>query len=136
MQAQLMQVKAQIASNNLEANQWQTGMISNPCINNINMQTPVFQNQRCSGGLEAVNNNNNISNNISYMNMNPISPQSSLESIDQQQSNMSDGMSMMMAMHELGAVIHTKAEGIIGKKRPHGDVGELQEMALRMMRDY
>ena len=131
MQAQLMQVKAQMASSNLEVNQWEGGVISNPCINNINMQTPLFQNQSCPGGSEAVNNNNVGNNNY----MNPISPQSSLESIDQQQSMSIDGMPMVMAMHELGAVIQTKAEGIIGKKRPHGDMSELQELALRMMRN-
>lgn len=121
-----------MASSNLEVNQWEGRMISNPCINNINMQTPLFQNQSCPGRSEAVNNNNNVGNN-NYMN--PISPQSSLESIDQQRSMSIDGMSMVMAMHELGAVIQTRAEGIIGKKRPHGDMSELQELALRMMRN-
>lgn len=44
---------------------------------------------------------------------------------------------MIMAMHDVIAsgVIQPKSEGIIGKKRSLNDMGELQELAIRMMRN-
>lgn len=127
LQAQLMQVKAQLGNTlvdtrNLE-NQWQ-GQISFPTI-----QT-ALQNQN----QITPNYNNTPNNHTNYAN--PISPQSSLESIDQQQGS-DGGMSMIMAMHDVIAsgVIQPKSEGIIGKKRSLNDMGELQELAIRMMRN-
>ncbi|KAA8550775.1 hypothetical protein F0562_002459 [Nyssa sinensis] len=103
LQAQLMQVKAQLAQNltdsrNVE-NQWPANMAAG-------MQTfPAY--------------------NPTYMNS--ISPQSSLESVDHN----IDGLGMQE--------IRSRAEPSFqrfSKKRPsQNDLGELQELALRMMRN-
>lgn len=99
LQAQLMQVKTQLA-HNIENNQ---------CQGNININVGgQHMNQFCP----------------SY-NMNPISPQSSLESIDH--SSINDGSSREdFSFHACS------------KKRSYynnNDLGELQEIALRMMRN-
>jgi len=60
--------------------------------------------------------------------MNPISPQSSLESIDH--SSINDGMSMQDIQSREDFQIHAKERGYNSN-----DLGELQELALRMMRN-
>jgi len=93
LQAQLMQVKAQLAQNLMENNNQQWG-----------------GNQSVAG--EAMNHHP-----FCPTYMNPISPQSSLESIDH--SSMNDGMSMQD----------------IQSRDKNNELGELQELALRMMRN-
>ncbi|XP_010679216.3 LOB domain-containing protein 16 [Beta vulgaris subsp. vulgaris] len=127
LQAQLMQVKGQLANKNME-NQWTTTTTLEG--NNQNylagIQAGVFQTQ--SG---VTNNSSNYMNNN-----NPISsPQSSLDSVDHHQNVTNDVGMMVMAMQDYGGVIQPKTEGIIGKKRSLDDMGELQELALRMMRN-
>ncbi|KMT10335.1 hypothetical protein BVRB_5g120850 [Beta vulgaris subsp. vulgaris] len=127
LQAQLMQVKGQLANKNME-NQWTTTTTLEG--NNQNylagIQAGVFQTQ--SG---VTNNSSNYMNNN-----NPISsPQSSLDSVDHHQNVTNDVGMMVMAMQDYGGVIQAKTEGIIGKKRSLDDMGELQELALRMMRN-
>ncbi|BFG43016.1 hypothetical protein CerSpe_292900 [Prunus speciosa] len=106
LQAQLMQVKAQLAhqslvdSRNIESTQW-------------------------PGNVNGVT---NFPNYPSYMN--PISPQSSLESIDH---NCSD---IAMNMQEIQSSRDDFSYQACSKKRPYnGDLGELQALALRMMRN-
>ncbi|XP_074315826.1 LOB domain-containing protein 16-like [Silene latifolia] len=120
LQAQLMQAKAQLANNlvdncnNIE-NQWSGASMHN---NNYPSIQPPFQSQSC---LTSSTTTIPIQN---YINT-PISPQSSLDSIDQQQGS-----------HDhYGGVIQHKLEGIVGKKRSLNEMGELQELALRMMRN-
>lgn len=123
-----MQVKGQLANKSME-NQWTTTTTTTLEGNNQNylagIQAGVFQTQ--SG---VTNNSSN------YMNNNPISsPQSSLDSVDHHQNVTNDVGMMVMAMQDYGGVIQAKTEGIIGKKRSLDDMGELQELALRMMRN-
>ncbi|XP_057438569.1 LOB domain-containing protein 16-like [Lotus japonicus] len=95
LQAQLMQVKAQLAQKNLNMeNHWPGNVAGQP------------MNPFCPS------------------NMDPISPQSSLDSIDH---NMQDFHS-----RENNFSLHA-----CSKKRTHNnnDLGELQELALRMMRN-
>lgn len=108
LQAQLMQVKAQLTQNLVESRNIE---------NNHHLQ----------------GNNNNVTGQL--MNhpfcptyMNPISPQSSLESIDH--SSINDGMSMQDIQSREDFQIQAK-------ERPYNnnDLGELQELALRMMRN-
>ncbi|MED6187137.1 hypothetical protein PIB30_073573 [Stylosanthes scabra] len=120
LQAQLMQVKAQLAQNQIESsrnieNQWTGGNV---------------------GG--AMNNNNPFGHHTNYMNY-PVSPQSSLESIDHHSNNINDGTGNNM--HD------TRPEDFINsfqqpcsKRRSYNnttndELGELQELALRMMRN-
>ncbi|XP_021768616.1 LOB domain-containing protein 16-like [Chenopodium quinoa] len=120
LQAQLVQVKAQLANNlvdnrnnNME-NQWTTATATtaiqgNNCHNYPTIQTSVFQTQSCPTITTTTRvDNNDINNNYRMM---------------------------IMAMQDYGGVISAKSEGIIGKKRSHNDMGELQELALRMMRN-
>ncbi|KAK7336848.1 hypothetical protein VNO77_17398 [Canavalia gladiata] len=109
LQAQLMQVKAQLAQNMMESrnieNQWQG--------NNNNVGGQGMNNPFCP----------------TYMN--PISPQSSLESIDH--SSMNDGMGMQDIQSREDFSFQASS-----KKRSsynNNDLGELQELALRMMRN-
>lgn len=127
MQAQLMQAKAQLA----------TGLI-----NNSNATTHLENHQ---WRLLATNINNNNNNNFvgnqqhyshgSYTPNHPISPQSSLESIDQVgdanfgvkvENNYTQDCQILMQHYQP-----------CGKKRLHEDdaMGELQELAFRMMRN-
>ncbi|KAH1078106.1 hypothetical protein AAZX31_19G149000 [Glycine max] len=108
LQAQLMQVKAQLAQNlvesrNIESNHQWTG-------NNNSVSGQPMNHPFCP----------------TYMN--PISPQSSLESIDH--SSINDGMSMQDIQSREDFQIQAK-------ERPYNnnDLGELQELALRMMRN-
>ncbi|XP_074315757.1 LOB domain-containing protein 16-like [Silene latifolia] len=123
LQAQLMQAKAQLSNNQvhnhtMDQNQWSAH-------HNFVGVPPTTT----TATVTAQN----------YVN-NPISsPQSSLDSIDYQQCGHGHGhghdhMDMVeMAMHDFGGVIQAKNEGIIGKKRSHDDIGELEELAIRMM---
>ncbi|KAI4301130.1 hypothetical protein L6164_034442 [Bauhinia variegata] len=104
LQAQLMQVKAQLAQNQIESrnteNQWAGnvgGQAGNPFCANY---------------------------------MNPISPQSSLESIDH---SINEGMSMP----DMQSCREDFSFQPYSKKRSYNDndLGELQELALRMMRN-
>ncbi|XP_014495661.1 LOB domain-containing protein 16 [Vigna radiata var. radiata] len=101
LQAQLMQVKAQLAQNLMESRSME---------NNNNQWAG---NQSVAG--EAMNHP------FCPTYMNPISPQSSLESIDH--SSMNDGMSMQD--------IQSREE----RAYKNNELGELQELALRMMRN-
>ncbi|KAL6338195.1 hypothetical protein AAG906_015159 [Vitis piasezkii] len=98
LQAQLMQLKAQLANNmgNLE-NQWQGNVSGAPSFQNF----PAY--------------------------MNSVSPQCSLESIDRN----SDGM----AMQDIQSRDEFSFQTCSRKRPPHNDLGELQELALRMMRN-
>ncbi|KAJ9696890.1 hypothetical protein PVL29_008891 [Vitis rotundifolia] len=98
LQAQLMQLKAQLANNmgNLE-NQWQGNVSGAPSFQNF----PAY--------------------------MNSVSPQCSLESIDHN----SDGM----AMQDIQSRDEFSFQTCLRKRPPHNDLGELQELALRMMRN-
>ncbi|XP_047159451.1 LOB domain-containing protein 16-like [Vigna umbellata] len=98
LQAQLMQVKAQLAQNLMESR---------------NMEN---NNHEWAG-------NHSVAMNHPFCPtyMNPISPQSSLESIDH--SSMNDGMSMQD--------IQSREE----RAYNNNELGELQELALRMMRN-
>lgn len=60
--------------------------------------------------------------------MNPISPQSSLESIDH--SSINDGMNMQDIQSREDFPIQAKE-----RSYNYNDLGELQELALRMMRN-
>ncbi|KAL9243014.1 hypothetical protein vseg_016956 [Gypsophila vaccaria] len=114
LQAQLMQAKALLTNNN--------GNIGNQCYeasllehnnnNNYSSIQPLYHHfQSC---LTTTMSTPPMQN---YINT-PISPQSSLDSIDQQEVNS-----------------YAKTQGIIGKKRSLYDMGELEELALRMMRN-
>uniref|UniRef100_A0A803LFE2 LOB domain-containing protein n=1 Tax=Chenopodium quinoa TaxID=63459 RepID=A0A803LFE2_CHEQI len=96
LQAQLVQVKAQLANN---------------LVDNRNS----MENQWTTAATTAIEGNNN--------------------SIDQQNVSRDHQGMMIMAMQDYGGAISAKSEGIIGKKRSHNDMGELQELALRMMRN-
>ncbi|KAL2934733.1 LOB domain-containing protein 16 [Bienertia sinuspersici] len=145
LQAQLIQVKTQLANTPVDNNrsmdhQWTSARVAGN--NNIsstgtipNIQNATFQNQSCPTSTTTtarVANNHSYMNNNNINNNNPISPQSSLDSIDQIQDH---GM-MIMAMQDYGGVVQPKNEGIIGKKRSHNDMGELEELAFRMMGNY
>ncbi|OIW11270.1 hypothetical protein TanjilG_28361 [Lupinus angustifolius] len=107
LQAQLMQVKSQLAqdmveSRNIENHQWPSG--------NVSGQQGQPMNPFCH--------------------MNPISPQSSLESIDHS-NNINDGMVMQDIQRRDDFSFQA-----CSKKRSHNnDLCELQEIALRMMRN-
>ncbi|XP_027352961.1 LOB domain-containing protein 16-like [Abrus precatorius] len=108
LQAQLMQVKAQLAQNLMESR-------------NIEKQWPGNNNV---AGLPM--NSSFCPNNY----MNPISPQSSMESIDHNSIN--DGMGMQDIQSREDFSFQASS-----KKRSYNnhDLGELQELALRMMRN-
>ncbi|XP_057744793.1 LOB domain-containing protein 16-like [Arachis stenosperma] len=121
LQAQLMQVKAQLAHQNMQNhhNQWNN--------NNIGVgQTLLFNNY---------NNNNNqfcpTNNDINYM----PSPQScSLDESIDQSSIISDGiMSMLSTVEDFSFQACSKR---ISSSYNDSDLSELQELALRMMRNY
>ncbi|PON62588.1 Lateral organ boundaries domain containing protein [Parasponia andersonii] len=122
LQAQLMQAKAQLAQNFIDHsrsvennNQW-VGF------NNVN------------NGSSGANLSNFYVNN-NYMNY-PISPQSSLDSVDQNGSDL-----IMNAQHhqEIQSGRPNSEDYLVqacSRKRPNnGDLGELQALALRMMRN-
>lgn len=139
LQAQLVQAKSQLANtlvdNRSIENQWTTTTTTTTNGNYPGIiQTAGFQTQSCPTTTTTTNRNNNNNNNY-INNNNPISPQSSLDSIDQQNVSHDHHGMMVMAMQDYGGVIQAKSEGIIGKKRTHNDMGELQELALRMMRN-
>ncbi|XP_028765523.1 LOB domain-containing protein 16 [Neltuma alba] len=100
LQAQLMQVKAQLAQKNL-------------------MESRKLEN------LSAGNHNIVSDQAMNAYNTNPISPQSSLESIDH---NIGDGINMQD--------IRSREEFPFPKRRSYNnDLGELHQLALRMMRN-
>ena len=103
-----MQVKAQLAQNQMNSrnleNQWP---------GNVGGQAPI--NPFC-----ATNN---------YMN--PISPQSSLESIDH---SISDGMCSMQDIQSRSEDF-SLIEACSKRRSYNNEMGELQELALRMMRN-
>lgn len=74
----------------------------------------------------------NVSGAPSFQNfpgyMNSVSPQCSLESIDHN----SDGM----AMQDIQSRDEFSFQTCSRKRPPHNDLGELQELALRMMRNW
>ncbi|KAK9704900.1 hypothetical protein RND81_07G018700 [Saponaria officinalis] len=127
LQAQLMQAKAQVANingNNMGNHQWSEASLLDHNNNNNSSIQPLFHSQSCLITTTTMS-TTPIQN---YINTS-ISPQSSLDSIDQQQSNNNN--------HDdhFGGVIHAKNEGITGKKRTLYDMGELEELAFRMMRN-
>ncbi|XP_061354016.1 LOB domain-containing protein 16-like [Gastrolobium bilobum] len=106
LQTQVMQMKAQLAQNLME-----TRNIENQWPGNVAGQS---MNPFC----------------LSH-NMNPISPQSSLESIDH--SSINDGI----GMQDIQSREDNFSFQACSKRRSYGnnDLGELQELALRMMRN-
>ncbi|KAL9227579.1 hypothetical protein vseg_003253 [Gypsophila vaccaria] len=127
LQAQVMQAKAQVANYNhgMEYQFCDTSRGHNNNHNASNIQPTLFHSQSC------------LTQNYVTTPTNISSPQSSIESIDQQHQQQGDHMHMMaIAMQDYGrGVIQGKSEGIIGKKRSHNDMSELQELAFRMMRN-
>ncbi|KAF3436179.1 hypothetical protein FNV43_RR23271 [Rhamnella rubrinervis] len=108
LQAQLMQAKAQLGQNLIESR-------------NMENQSP--------GYVNAVN---NFPSYPSYMN--PISPQSSLESMDHN----NDGMNHTQELQSCRSEEYFSLQQACSKKRPNNnttDLGELQALALRMMRN-
>ncbi|KAL1312096.1 hypothetical protein HN51_038720 [Arachis hypogaea] len=125
LQAQLMQVKAQLAQNQMES------------CRNIENQWPG----NVGGAIN--NNNNNPFGHTNYMNP-PISPQSSLESIDHHSSSIIDGVAnnnMHDTRPEDFNSFQQQQQQASSKRRSYNnnnnnnDLGELQELALRMMRN-
>ncbi|MED6183121.1 hypothetical protein PIB30_035150 [Stylosanthes scabra] len=116
LQAQLMQVKAQLAHQNM-------------------MESRNMENHH----HHQWNNNNNIgggyNNNINYMNLISSSPQSSsLDESSIDQSSISDGMSMLTNnVEDFSFQACSKRRS--SSSYNNGDLGELQELALRMMRN-
>ncbi|GMH30831.1 hypothetical protein Nepgr_032674 [Nepenthes gracilis] len=106
LQAQLMQVKAQLASNLTDPRSLDNQWMGNCCL---------------PGSQTAENYQPNR--------LNPISPQSSLESIDQP----NDGGTAMPDFHSTDDFLFVNQPCI--RKRPSNDLGELQELALSMMRN-
>ncbi|KAL8150295.1 hypothetical protein V2J09_020103 [Rumex salicifolius] len=131
LQGQLMQVKAQLASN---------------LVNNSRASNHLENNQFHLLGNNNNNNNNNLSSiqllgNYQVNCFNPISPQSSLESIEQASSYGSlevklEQNSQVFARDDQFFLQHYQP---CGRKRPHDDddddMSELQELAYRMMRN-
>lgn len=100
LQAQLMQVKAQLAQKNV--------------METRNVENQLGGNHNIVGG-QAMN----------AYNMNPISPQSSLESINH---NIGDGINVQD--------IRSREDSSFPKRRSYNnDLGELHQLALRMMRN-
>ncbi|MED6192611.1 hypothetical protein PIB30_011680 [Stylosanthes scabra] len=125
LQAQLMQVKAQLAaqqnqiesSRNIENHQWPGNVV---------------------GG--AMNSDDNPFGHTNYMNP-PVSPQSSLESIDHHSNSINDGI-MGNNMHDArpedfinSSSFHQQACSKRTSYNNNTELGELQELALRMMRN-
>ncbi|CAK7346437.1 unnamed protein product [Dovyalis caffra] len=110
LQAQLMQVKAQLAQN----------LIDSPRINVENIH------HQWQG--------NNVSGVPSFPTcINPISPQSSLDSLDLNNNSMDHGM---MSMQDIQSREEFAFQSCAKVKRPYNsDLGELQALALRMMRN-
>ncbi|XP_068318081.1 LOB domain-containing protein 16-like [Pyrus communis] len=106
LQAQLMQVKAQLAHQNL--------------IDSRNMESTQWQG----------NVNGSVSSFPSYPSyVNPISPQSSLDSMD-------PNSDIAMHMQEIqGSREEFSYQGCSKKRQYNGDLGELQALAIRMMRN-
>ncbi|RDY02952.1 Poly [ADP-ribose] polymerase 1, partial [Mucuna pruriens] len=109
LQAQLMQVKAQLSQNlmesrNIENHQWPG--------NNNSVAGQAISHPFCP----------------TYMN--PISPQSSLESIDH--SSINDGMGMQDIQSREDFPFQASSKE---RSYNNNDLGELQELALRMMRN-
>ncbi|GMN48948.1 hypothetical protein TIFTF001_018112 [Ficus carica] len=127
LQAQLMQAKAQLAQNLIDhsrsslENQWP----GNHHVVNVNTNSVTANNF-------PINYPNN------YSNMNPISPQSSMESVDYNANDV-----IMNANQEIQSGRSSSdhqdffAVNCNSRKRPYnGDhLGELQALALRMMRN-
>lgn len=125
-----MQAKAQLAQNLIDhsrslENQW-------PGINlNVN-------------DVNSVANNNFPNQYQNYCNnMNPISPQSSLESVDLNNNNNIHDAMIMNAHREIQSAGRSSissedflVQACTSRKRPNynGDLGELQALAFRMMR--
>ncbi|CAN6545378.1 unnamed protein product [Malus baccata var. baccata] len=106
LQAQLMQVKAQLAHQNL--------------VDSRNMESTQWQG----------NVNGSVTSIPSYPSyVNPISPRSSLDSMD-------PNSEIAMNMQEIQSSREEFSYQGCSKKRPYnGDLGELQALALRMMRN-
>ncbi|KAK0582444.1 hypothetical protein LWI29_025741 [Acer saccharum] len=117
LQAQLMQVKGQVAHQNMMDSR--NGSEKQWGGNNYNSSTS-------SGGVGSYPTSYNPTTNY----MNPISPQSSLESAEHSNSYYDHGMNM----HEIDS---RDGSGFLKKQRPYNttDLGELQALALRMMRN-
>ncbi|KAK4281251.1 hypothetical protein QN277_012772 [Acacia crassicarpa] len=112
LQAQLMQAKAQLAQKSIENNDDYWGRN----INNAYGQTV----------LNPIYGTNN------YTNMNPISPQSSLDSMDY--STIHDGSSSTSLQQE-GFSFYQQPRSKKSPSYDSNDLSELQELALRMMRN-
>lgn len=113
LQAQLMQVKAQLAQN----------LTDSPRIN-IENTHHGWQGNNVSG----------VPSFPSYQTyINPISPQSSLDSVDLNTSNIDHGT---MNMQDIKSREEFAFQSCAKVKKPYSsDLGELQALALRMMRN-
>lgn len=116
LQTQLMQAKAQLAQKSIENNNEEQWGGRNSAYGQTTMSNPVY----------GTSNNN-------YTNMNPISPQSSLDSID-----------YYSTIHDYGSSTSLQQESFSSFHQPRSkkspsydshDLSELQELALRMMRN-
>ncbi|KAG8370774.1 hypothetical protein BUALT_Bualt13G0018500 [Buddleja alternifolia] len=115
LQAQLMQVKAQMAQNL------------------IDQSSRNAENQWLGGSMGAANIGSSPFPNYfpNYMNNYPISPQSSLDSIEHHQNDGINGMQEIQSRDEVASF-----QPYISKKRPsQTDLSELQALALRMMKN-
>ncbi|CAJ2644007.1 LOB domain-containing protein 16-like [Trifolium pratense] len=117
LQAQLIQVKSQL-SQNIDNNQWTWNNNTN---NNVATTQPM-----------------NYPFCPTYMN--PISPQSSLESSIDHSSSMNDGIMSMQDVQSSREDFSFQACNNSKKRMSYNnnnhDLGELQEIALRMMRNF
>ncbi|KAL3620613.1 hypothetical protein CASFOL_035525 [Castilleja foliolosa] len=126
LQAQLMQVKSQVAQNlmidqssrNAENHQWQSGSIAPGFMGS---PSPIFQFPNYN------NNNNNYMNQQQYSN---ISPQSSLDSINEHVIH-NNGMQEIQSRDEYPLAT---CQSLSRKRASQTDLGELQALALRMMK--
>jgi hypothetical protein len=113
LQAQLIQLKSQL-SHNIDNNQW---------IGNNNVATTQPMNYPFCPTY-----------------MNPISPQSSLESSIDHSSSMNDGMMSMQdvqsSREDFSFQACNNSKKNMSYNNNHHDLGELQEIALRMMKNF
>ncbi|OIT35195.1 PREDICTED: LOB domain-containing protein 16 [Nicotiana attenuata] len=121
LQAQLMQVKAQAAQS-----------LINNSRNSENTYPQWPNNMAASVGLMASSFPANNNNNPTYTMNSNSSPQSSLESID----HYSDGVNVQEIQSRSDQVFYQAAYTNSSRKRPsQTELGELQALALRMMKN-
>ncbi|KAF8006396.1 hypothetical protein BT93_K0639 [Corymbia citriodora subsp. variegata] len=137
LQAQLMQVKAQLAQN----------LMVNSVNNNTVMQNPHQQWGGDNGGNNISGVQGLTANHMMMMSNNSASPTSSLESIDHSNNSNNSNSAMMMVQHETESnrddcynyqelCFMLPSPSCTTKKRPPNcDLSELQALAHTMMRN-